>query len=223
MNPAGSLGNLEPEGMKPIVDAMQKDQSVILRSNMEMSMKMAMAGVAASDTPIFKSANEVVGLSTEMLDDALFAVPGDCSAEPFEDVMKGITAAELELENAETTKAQEAAALANPKPAIPENVKAYIATLFPPDRNRAWSRPGRNRKQDAGNGGASGHSRAKGRRRAGRSAFRAGRVTKTRDRCGPALDVSSSHQRWRSGCSPIRRPRSISSQLFKRTSACRRV
>ena len=94
-------------------------------------MKMAMAGVAAQDTPVFKASNEVTGLSTELLNDSLFAVPGDCSAEPFEDLMKGIAAAERESVKAETAKAEEAAAAANPTAAIPENVKAYIGTLYP--------------------------------------------------------------------------------------------
>ena len=31
MNPAGALGKMEPEAMKPMLDAMQKDQSVTLR------------------------------------------------------------------------------------------------------------------------------------------------------------------------------------------------
>lgn len=91
MNPAGSLGKMAPEGMMPMIEAMQKDQSATLRMNMEVSMKMPMPGMPAGDTPIMKMSQEVAGLSTELLDDSLFSIPGDCSAQPFEDVMKGIT------------------------------------------------------------------------------------------------------------------------------------
>jgi hypothetical protein len=91
MNPAGALGDLMPEGMKPMIAAMQKDQSATLRMNTEISMKMPMPGMPAGDTPFMKMNEEVTGLSTELLDDSLFSIPGDCGAEPFEDVMKGIT------------------------------------------------------------------------------------------------------------------------------------
>lgn len=127
-NPMGSLGEMAPEGMKPMMEALEKDQSTMLRSSMEMSMKMPMAGAAESEMPVFKASNEVVGLSTELLDDSLFDVPGDCSAEPFEDLMKGITDAEMESEKAEEAKASAQAA---PLRAIPENVKAFIPLLYP--------------------------------------------------------------------------------------------
>jgi hypothetical protein len=97
MNPVGSLGKMMPEGMKPLIEAMQKDQSATLRMNSEISMKMPMAmpGMPTGDTPFMKMSEEVVGLSTELLDDSLFSIPGDCIAEPFEDVMKGITDAAM--------------------------------------------------------------------------------------------------------------------------------
>ncbi len=106
MNPAGSLGKMMPEGMKPMIDAMQKDQSATLRMSMEVSMKMpiSMPGAPAGDTPFMKMNEEVTGLSTELLDDALFTIPGDCSAEPFEDVMKGITDALVASAMTDTAK-----------------------------------------------------------------------------------------------------------------------
>jgi hypothetical protein len=104
MNPAGSLGKMMPEGMKPMVDAMQKDQSATLRMSMEVSMKMPMPGAPAGDTPFMKMNEEVVGLSTQLLEDELFTIPGDCSAEPFEDVLKGITDAMVASAKAEAAK-----------------------------------------------------------------------------------------------------------------------
>jgi hypothetical protein len=95
MNPVGALGDIMPEGMKPMIEAMQKDQSATLRMNTEISLKMPMAGMPSGDTPFMKMDEEVTSLSTELLDDSLFSVPGDCSPAPFEDVMKGITSAAM--------------------------------------------------------------------------------------------------------------------------------
>ena len=95
MNPAGALGKMAPEGMMPMIEAMQKDQSATLRMNTVISMKMPMPGMPAGDTPFMKMSEEVTGLSTELLDDSLFSIPGDCSLQPFDDVMKGITEAML--------------------------------------------------------------------------------------------------------------------------------
>ncbi len=58
-------------------------------------MKMPMPGMPAGDTPFMKMTEEVVSLSTELIDDSRFSIPGDCSAGSFEDVMKGITDAAM--------------------------------------------------------------------------------------------------------------------------------
>ncbi len=95
MNPVGPLGKIAPDGIMPIIEAMQKDQSATLRMTTEIFMKMPIPGMPSGDTPFMKMSQEVVGLSSELLDDSLFAIPGDCSAAPFEDVMKGITSAAM--------------------------------------------------------------------------------------------------------------------------------
>ena len=99
MNPIGATDKMLPEGIrdgiKPMIDAMQKDQSAVLRSSTEISMNMPMPGLPAGDTPFMTMKEEMTGLSTELLDDSLFSVPADCSEEPFETVMKGITDAAM--------------------------------------------------------------------------------------------------------------------------------
>jgi hypothetical protein len=99
MNPMGAADKMLPEGIrdgiKPMLDAMQKDQSAVLRSSTEISMNMQMPGLPAGDTPFMTMKEEMTGLSTELLDDSLFAVPADYSKEPFEAVMKGITDAAM--------------------------------------------------------------------------------------------------------------------------------
>ena len=127
MNPAGAMGKLLPDGMKPMIEAMQKDQSAVLRSSTEISMNMPMpglaAGGAAGDTPFMTMKEEMTGLSTELLDDALFAVPADYSEEPFEAVMGGIEDAAMatvkgDLEKVKAMAAEEppAVLIATPDP-----------------------------------------------------------------------------------------------------------
>lgn len=135
MNPVGALGKMAPDAMMPMVEAMQKDQSVTLRSNIEMSMKNPMlgagAGTAAGEMPIMKMNQDAVSLSTELLDDSLFSVPSDYAAVPFDELMKGITAAAME-----SAKAGTANAAAAPKAAIPGNVKAYVPSLVPVSQSK---------------------------------------------------------------------------------------
>ena len=98
MNPMGSMDKMLPgltDSIKPMIDAMQKDQSAVLRSWTEISMNMPMPGLPAGDTPFMTMKEEMTGLSTELLDDSLFTVPADYSEEPFETVMSGITDAAM--------------------------------------------------------------------------------------------------------------------------------
>ena len=95
MNPIGEMSKLLPDGMKPMVAAMQKDQSAVLRSTTEIFMSPALPGLSAGDTPFMTMKEEMTSLSTELLDDAIFAVPADYSEEPFESVMGGITNAAM--------------------------------------------------------------------------------------------------------------------------------
>jgi len=104
MNPVGAMGKLLPEGIKPMIEAMQKDQSAVLRASTEISMNMPMPGLPAGDTPFMTMKEEMTGLSTELLDDALFAVPSDYSEEPFEAVMSGITDAAMAAVKADMEK-----------------------------------------------------------------------------------------------------------------------
>jgi hypothetical protein len=108
MNPIGEMGKMLPEGIKPMIEAMQKDQSAVLRFTMEGSMSMPMPGLPAGDTPIMTMKREMTGLSTELLDDKLFTVPADCSEEPFEAVMKGITDAAMATVKDQMEKAKAA-------------------------------------------------------------------------------------------------------------------
>jgi hypothetical protein len=113
MNPMGSAGKMLPEGLmdgiKPMIDAMQKDQSAVLRSSTEISMNMPMPGLPAGDTPFMTMKEEMTSLSTELLDDELFTVPADYSEEPFETVMSGITGAAMATVKGDMEKARAAA------------------------------------------------------------------------------------------------------------------
>jgi len=93
MNPVESLGKMLPQGIMPMIEATQKDQSATLRSSTEISLNMPMPGMPAGDTPLMTIREEMTGLSTELLDDSVFNVPADCIEEPFEAVMRGITEA----------------------------------------------------------------------------------------------------------------------------------
>jgi hypothetical protein len=120
MNPIGAMGKMLPEGVKPMIDAMQKDQSAVLRSVTEISMNMPMPGMPAGDTPFMTMKEEMTGLSTELLDDKLFTVPSDYSEEPFEAVMSGITDAAMAAVKGDLEKAKAAGEPAPTFVATPE-------------------------------------------------------------------------------------------------------
>jgi hypothetical protein len=120
MNPIGSMGKMLPEGIRPMIEAMQKDKSAVLRFTMEGSMNMPMPGLPAGDTPIMTMKEEMTGLSTELLDDKLFTVPADCSEEPFEAVMSGITDAAMAQVKGDMEKARAAGELRPAFVATPE-------------------------------------------------------------------------------------------------------
>jgi hypothetical protein len=101
VNPMEAMGKFMPGGMAAMYADMQKDQSVIMRLNMEayMDMPSIPGGAAAAGlptitpgSPVMKMTHEIVELSTAPLDDSLFQVPDDCSAEPFGDVFNGMIA-----------------------------------------------------------------------------------------------------------------------------------
>jgi hypothetical protein len=110
MNPMGAIDKMLPggmmEGIKPMIDAMQKDQSAVLRSTTEISMSMPLPGLPAGDTPFMTMKEEMTGLSTELLDDSLFTVPADYAAEPFEAVMGGIRDAAMATVKGDMEKAR---------------------------------------------------------------------------------------------------------------------
>lgn len=95
MNPTGKMGKLMPEGTRPLIEAMQKDQSAVLRSTTEISMNMPMPGAPAGDTPFMTMKQEMTSLSTDLLDDKLFTVPADYTEEPFETLMSEMTDAAM--------------------------------------------------------------------------------------------------------------------------------
>jgi len=129
MNPMGASSKSGMGGfMAPMLEAMGKDQSVALRTRMEMFMEMpslVAAGAAASSTPFMKMSNEVVELSVAPLDDSLFAIPSEYSAASFGDVMNGLTAAAMASAKVPTG----AGGASNVS--IPANVKAYVPLLTP--------------------------------------------------------------------------------------------
>jgi hypothetical protein len=127
MNPTEAFGKMSPDGMATLMESIQKDQSALLRSSMEMSMNFPMPGAAnsATETPFMKMTSEVVELSMSPLDDSLFVVPADYASEPFADVMNGVTAAAMKAAKADAAASTSAAA------PIPENVKAYVPFLMP--------------------------------------------------------------------------------------------
>jgi TonB family protein len=129
MNPTGGFNKMMPDVMAPMVQALNKNQLVTLRMTMEMSMNfpspVPLPAGAAADTPFIKMSREAVEISTAPLDDSLFAIPGDCTAEPFADLMNGIQAAAIQA--IKTAKA----AKTTPEPAIPPDVKAYVPLLSP--------------------------------------------------------------------------------------------
>jgi hypothetical protein len=120
MNPLGAMSKMLPEGIRPMIDAMQKDQSAVLRSTMEMSMNIPLPGLPAGDTPFMTMKEEMTGISTELLDDELFTVPADYSEEPFETVMSGVTDAAMATVKGDMDKANAAGAPAPTFVATPE-------------------------------------------------------------------------------------------------------
>lgn len=117
-----------PDAMAPMMEAMANNQLVTLRSSMEMSMNFpSPVGGAGADTPLMKMSQEAVEVSTAPLDDSLFAVPGDCTVEPFADLMNGIQAAAVQAMKTPAAKTVES----SPDPAIPPEVKAYVPSLTP--------------------------------------------------------------------------------------------
>ncbi len=139
MNPFETSGKMAPMGMGPMFEAISKDQSVALRTSMEMYMDMPSFGTAgaASNTPLMKMTNEVVELSVAPLDDSLFSIPADCSAAPFGDVMNGLTQAIMD-----SAKAPRPASGDRGRETIPANIKAYVPSLTPLSRARAVAPPG---------------------------------------------------------------------------------
>jgi hypothetical protein len=119
MNPVGEMSKMLPEGIKPMIDAMQKDQSAVLRFTADMSMNIPLPGMPAGDTPFMTMKEEMTSLSTELLDDALFTVPADYSEEPFETVMSGITDATMATVKGDIEKDRAAGELPPP---------AFVAT-----------------------------------------------------------------------------------------------
>ncbi len=118
MNPAAAMGKAMG-GMAPMMEDLQKENSAILRLNMEMFV------TGAAGVPMMKMKQEVVELSTAPLDDSLFQIPADCTATPFGDLMNGVLQARLQAmktSNAPPTQ---------PGPAIPANIKAYVPALTP--------------------------------------------------------------------------------------------
>ncbi len=120
-NPIGSIDKLLSDGIKPMIEAMQKGQSALLRLTMEGSMNMPMPCLPAGDIPIMTMKEEMIGLSTELLDDQLFTVPSDYSEEPFEAVVRGITDAAMaamkgDLEKAMPAKEPRPTFIATPDP-----------------------------------------------------------------------------------------------------------
>jgi len=128
MNPTGGFAKIMPGVMAPLMEAMDKNQVVMLRMTMEMSMNFPspVAG-AAADAPLMKMSQEAVDVSTAPLDDSLFAVPGDCTVEPFADLMNGIQAATVQAMKTPAAKTVKS----SPDPAIPPAVKAYVPSLTP--------------------------------------------------------------------------------------------
>jgi len=122
MTPSADMAT---EGEKTMAEALRNGQSATLRSRTEMSMKLPDSPGPDGYTVFFGTSEEMVGLSTEVLDDALFRVPADFSEQPFEVVLKGISAA------AESERSARENDATPTKPAIPENVKAFIPVLYP--------------------------------------------------------------------------------------------
>jgi hypothetical protein len=108
-NPMEAMGKFMPGGMAAMLADMRKDQSAILRLNMEayMDMPSIPGGAAAAGlptitpgSPMIKMTQEIVELSTSPLDDSLFRVPDDCAAEPFGDVFNGMMQAHMQAPKA---------------------------------------------------------------------------------------------------------------------------
>ena len=114
----------------PIMDEMYKDQTVILRTSIEMDMS-SMTGGAGVSVPAMQMKMEAVELSDAPVDDALFQNPKDYAQAPFEEVMK--SAIQGMLPGAHTGAAATAPAGsggAAPVP-LPAGVQAYVPNLSP--------------------------------------------------------------------------------------------
>ena len=121
MNPFGAPGSAAMGGMAPLAEALGKDDSLTLRSSMEMSMDLP--GATAAAAPMMNMTNEVTELSTAPLDDSLFAIPSDASAAPFGEVMNGLTQSRIEASRKPAAGIQTAQ--------LPANIKAYVPALTP--------------------------------------------------------------------------------------------
>lgn len=127
MNATGSLDQLGPmkSALAPLEEAMRPD-GVILRTRTEMSMSMGSPGAAAgaqpAATPIMQMGNELVELSAEPVDEALFRIPDDYAPADFGAMMKG---AVQDVVKATT------AAPAKPAGPRPDGAKAYVPSLSP--------------------------------------------------------------------------------------------
>jgi hypothetical protein len=86
--------------------------------------------MGAGDTPIMKMSREMTELSTELVDDSVFSVPADFTAESFDQLLQDVEASQKEL--LQTNEAD--ADAARPGSQVPANVKAFVPVLFPMTR-----------------------------------------------------------------------------------------
>jgi hypothetical protein len=109
MNPAGMIGKMMPGMNKtigPMIEEMFKNQSVILRTRMEVYMpflavvqKQALAQGQSfpaldPDAPLLEMNQEVAELSSAPVDASLFEIPKDYSAVPAEDIIRDMVKAQ---------------------------------------------------------------------------------------------------------------------------------
>jgi hypothetical protein len=127
-------GSFMPGAFKSMQEEMSKNQSVTLRSVMEMSMAMGGTG----GTPLMRMESNAVEISSDPIDDAEFSVPAGYTQSTYADVENaGMQAAVQAIRTPRSRVAQ-------PKPASSPagEVRAYVPALIPLTQTEPEPPPG---------------------------------------------------------------------------------
>jgi TonB family protein len=85
---------------RPMFDEMMRGGGVILRTHMEVRMAMRGVPADAATPPLLEMNEEVAGISTDALEDSIFAIPTGYDAAPFEELAKREVEAAIQADDA---------------------------------------------------------------------------------------------------------------------------